>query len=134
GAMYTLVQIEDAAENAFVRAAATAAFGNVDLHLGGTDAAAENTWVWDGGDPFWQGGPSGTNDRRPLRELGRRRAERRANRARRSRRRGGALAPRPPDRSPARTRRRSGGPGWTGRSRHGARPRHGGAHSSGSAY
>lgn len=59
GAMYKLVQIESAAENAFVRNTATAVFGNVDLHIGGSDGAVEGTWVWDGSDPFWQGGSGG---------------------------------------------------------------------------
>ncbi len=58
-AMYRLVQIDDAAENVFVRQTANAAFGSVDIHIGGSDLAIESTWVWDGGDPFWQGGSGG---------------------------------------------------------------------------
>lgn len=59
GATYRLVRIEDAGENAYVRAAANAAFGTADLHIGGTDATAEGAWAWDGGDPFWQGNAGG---------------------------------------------------------------------------
>jgi hypothetical protein len=59
GAMYKLVQIESAAENAFVRTTANTFFGGVDLHIGGTDSVVEGTWVWDGSDPFWQGTSGG---------------------------------------------------------------------------
>jgi hypothetical protein len=61
GAMYALVQIDDAAENSYVRGLGNAAFGtDVDFHIGGTDSATEQAWVWDGGGPqFWQGGSGG---------------------------------------------------------------------------
>jgi hypothetical protein len=54
-AMFKLVQIDDAAENAFVYNLAVGTFGNVDIHIGGTDSVVEGTWVWDGSVPFWQG-------------------------------------------------------------------------------
>jgi Lectin C-type domain/Putative metal-binding motif len=63
GAMYKLVQIESAAENAFVRASANIVFPTVgvNLHLGGNDLVTEGTWMWDGGSaPFWQGTSSGS--------------------------------------------------------------------------
>lgn len=57
---YRLVEIEDAAENAFVRAAADLAFGGtVDVWIGGSDSAAEQQWTWDGSVPFWQGNENG---------------------------------------------------------------------------
>lgn len=59
GAGYALVQIDDAAENQYLRNAATAAFGAIVFHIGGSDAATEGTWKWPGGDPFWQGGAGG---------------------------------------------------------------------------
>lgn len=59
GAQYKLAQIEDAAENAFIRTNAKSLFGAVDLHIGGTDTTSEGTWVWDGSDPFWMGGAGG---------------------------------------------------------------------------
>jgi hypothetical protein len=60
GATYKLVEIDDAAENAFVRTAGDAAFGTgVELFIGGSDLTTEGTWVWDGGDPFWQGASGG---------------------------------------------------------------------------
>ena len=60
GAQFKLVQIEDAAENAYVRATANTQFGVVDLHIGGSDSVTEGMWVWDGSDPFWMGGSGGT--------------------------------------------------------------------------
>lgn len=60
-AMYKLVQIENMAENVFVRNAANSAFGNnTTLHIGGNDLTTEGAWVWDGSDPFWNGGGNGT--------------------------------------------------------------------------
>jgi hypothetical protein len=59
GAGFKLVQIESAAENAYVRNLATAVLGSVEIHLGGTDSATESVWAWEGsGDLFWQGGPA----------------------------------------------------------------------------
>jgi hypothetical protein len=61
GAMHKMVQIENAAENAYVRSAANMVFPvGVNLHIGGTDGVTEGTWVWDGSDPFWQGTQAGT--------------------------------------------------------------------------
>lgn len=59
-AMFTLVQIDDGTENAWIRTQANTSFGGVDLHIGGTDQMAEGAWLWDGGTPFWDGGPGGT--------------------------------------------------------------------------
>jgi hypothetical protein len=59
GAMYKLAQIESAAENAFLRSAATAAYGTISFHIGATDSAIEGSWVWDAGEPFWQGADNG---------------------------------------------------------------------------
>jgi hypothetical protein len=59
GAQYKLVQIEDAAENGFIRTTANTLFGGVDLHIGGSDAVTEGMWIWDGSDPFWTGGSGG---------------------------------------------------------------------------
>ena len=54
-----LVTINSAAENAFVDA-----FTTNDIWLGGTDAASEGNWVWDGGIDdglqFWSGASGGT--------------------------------------------------------------------------
>jgi Lectin C-type domain/Putative metal-binding motif len=62
GAGYTLVQIDDAGENAFVRATATALLGTGPIHIGASDLAAEGTWVWEeSGEPFWQGGSGGVS-------------------------------------------------------------------------
>ena len=59
-AMYKLAQIEDGAENVFVRGAADGVFGAVPFHIGGTDSAVESTWLWDGTNlQFWQGGAGG---------------------------------------------------------------------------
>ncbi len=59
GAMFKLVQIDDAVENAYVRNAATAVFGTVDIHIGASDSVTESLWTWEGsGDTFWQGGPA----------------------------------------------------------------------------
>jgi hypothetical protein len=59
-AMYRMVQIEDAGENAFVRSIGDAGFGTgVDFHIGGTDSVVEGAWLWDGSVQFWQGGPAG---------------------------------------------------------------------------
>jgi hypothetical protein len=56
---FKLVQIESAAEDAFVRNTATAVLGDVPVHIGGTDGATESVWTWEGsGDVFWQGGPA----------------------------------------------------------------------------
>jgi hypothetical protein len=59
-AQFKLVQIEDAAENTFIRNTANTMLGAVDLHIGGSDSAAEGSWIWDGSDPFWTGGSGGT--------------------------------------------------------------------------
>ena len=62
GAMYRLVQIDDAAENAYVRTTADALFGaGIELYMGANDNTTEGTWVWDAGAPvpFWQGAAAG---------------------------------------------------------------------------
>ena len=57
---FHLIQIDDAGENAWVRTAATTAFGAVDIHIGASDGVAEGVWRWDGSDEqFWQGGSGG---------------------------------------------------------------------------
>jgi hypothetical protein len=59
-AMYKLVQIEDLAENQYVRSFANGVFGIVGFHIGGTDATTEGAWVWEGTtDQFWQGTANG---------------------------------------------------------------------------
>ncbi|MBX3156672.1 MAG: hypothetical protein KF773_11770 [Deltaproteobacteria bacterium] len=55
-----LVEIDDAGENAFVRATANQLLGAVAIHIGGSDIAVEGMWVWQSGTQFWQGGPNGT--------------------------------------------------------------------------
>jgi hypothetical protein len=57
---FKLIQIEDAAENTFVRGIANTAFGAADIHIGGSDFPAEGVWKWDSGDQFWSGGSGGT--------------------------------------------------------------------------
>ena len=60
---FQLVQIESAAENAWVYNQLTARFGGDDFHIGANDAGAEGAWMWDGGAQFWtgewDGGPVG---------------------------------------------------------------------------
>jgi hypothetical protein len=58
--MYKLVQIDDAAENAFVRSIGNAGFGTgAEFHIGGTDSAVDGAWLWEGSVQFWQGGSAG---------------------------------------------------------------------------
>ena len=59
-ALYKLAEIDDGAENLFLRTTADNMFGGGDFHIGGTDMAIEDLWVWDGGPQFWQGGSAGT--------------------------------------------------------------------------
>lgn len=54
-----LAQLDDAAENGYVRATATSLLGNVDVWIGGSDRVTEATWVWPSGVAFWQGGSGG---------------------------------------------------------------------------
>jgi len=56
GAQYKLVQIDDALENVFIRNTVSGLYGSVDIHIGGSDSATENTWVWDGSDTFFMNG------------------------------------------------------------------------------
>jgi len=58
-AMFTLAQIDDAAENAFIRATATQLFGAQNINFGANDRAAEDRWVWEDGTQFWQGRSGG---------------------------------------------------------------------------
>jgi len=59
-AMYKMVQIENAAENAFVRSTANLVFPvGVVIYIGANDIATEGVWAWDGSVQFWQGGPIG---------------------------------------------------------------------------
>jgi hypothetical protein len=60
GANMRLVQLNDAAENAWVRSTADAILGTNDFFIGASDAATEDTWVWDDGPQFWQGRSNGT--------------------------------------------------------------------------
>jgi hypothetical protein len=55
-----LVQIDDAAENSFIRSTANQMLGVVELHIGASDITAEGIWLWRGGTQFWTGGPAGT--------------------------------------------------------------------------
>ncbi|MEO8706001.1 MAG: lectin-like protein, partial [Kofleriaceae bacterium] len=58
---YKLVQIDDAAENAYVRTTATTLFGTGDIHIGASDQITEGVWVWEeSAEQFWQGGSGGT--------------------------------------------------------------------------
>jgi hypothetical protein len=51
------VRIDDADENEYVRLTAQTAFGVAEpLIAGGRDSAAEGTWAWADGEPFYQGG------------------------------------------------------------------------------
>jgi hypothetical protein len=58
-AMSALVQIDDDAENAFVRATANQLLGANDVHIGASDLAVEGAWLWQSGTQFWSGGPGG---------------------------------------------------------------------------
>ena len=58
-AMFALAQIDDAAENAFVRATANQLFGGGQLHFGANDIATEDRWLWEDGTQFWQGRANG---------------------------------------------------------------------------
>jgi hypothetical protein len=59
GAGMHLVRVDDAAENAFIRATADNVNFDGDIWLGGSDAMTERRWVWIDGTPFWTGGPGG---------------------------------------------------------------------------
>jgi hypothetical protein len=54
-----LVRVDDAAENAFIRATADTVNFDGAIWLGGSDAMSERRWVWVDGTPFWMGGPGG---------------------------------------------------------------------------
>jgi hypothetical protein len=59
---FALVQLEDAAENEFVRVTANTLLGTGDIHIGANDITTEGAWVWDGSnDQFWQGGSGGVS-------------------------------------------------------------------------
>jgi len=55
-----LAEIDSQEENDFIRTNATALLGAVDVHIGANDRDLEESWVWDGGELFWTGGPSGS--------------------------------------------------------------------------
>lgn len=57
--LFTLVTIDDAAENSWLLSAMIATHGNVDIFIGGTDQATEQTWKWPDGTLFWQGDGGG---------------------------------------------------------------------------
>jgi hypothetical protein len=54
-----LVRVDDAPENAFIRATADTVNYDGVIWLGGSDAMSERRWVWIDGTPFWMGGPAG---------------------------------------------------------------------------
>jgi hypothetical protein len=54
-----LVRVDDAAENAFIRATAAGVNDSSAIWIGGSDLATERRWVWTDGTPFWMGGPGG---------------------------------------------------------------------------
>lgn len=56
---FDLVQIDDAAEDEWLRAVADSALGLANVWLGGSDLATEETWVWVTGVTFWQGAAGG---------------------------------------------------------------------------
>lgn len=55
GTGWKLVEINSAAENAFV----ARIVGTGESWLGGNDRTTEGTWVWGSGTTFWTGGPTG---------------------------------------------------------------------------
>ncbi len=54
-----LVRVDDAAENAFLRATANTVNGAGPIWIGASDIMTERRWVWTDGTPFWTGGPGG---------------------------------------------------------------------------
>ncbi|MBA3453976.1 MAG: C-type lectin domain-containing protein [Deltaproteobacteria bacterium] len=56
---FHLVRIDDAAENATVRALVTQLAGNYEFYIGASDLAVEGSWRWSDGELFWLGGPAG---------------------------------------------------------------------------
>lgn len=56
---FNLLEVNSAAENAWVRSQLDARFGSVDAYLGGNDTGAEGSWLWDNGQQFWSGSSSG---------------------------------------------------------------------------
>ncbi|AKT37218.1 uncharacterized protein CMC5_013490 [Chondromyces crocatus] len=53
-----LVRVDDVDENTWLRTQMLSrGFGQI--WLGASDAVTEQTWLWQDGDPFWQGGPNG---------------------------------------------------------------------------
>lgn len=56
----TLVRLESAAENDFVRAGAVELLSGLDVWLGGSDAAEQGVWRWADGTVFWRGTDTGT--------------------------------------------------------------------------
>ena len=57
---FHLIQIDDMAENLWLRGAANTAFGTIQIFIGSSDTAAEGVWRWDGSNAqFWQGGSGG---------------------------------------------------------------------------
>jgi len=58
---FRLVQLNDAAENSWVRSQATTIFGTTaQIHIGANDTMTEGFWRWDGNNNhFWQGQATG---------------------------------------------------------------------------
>jgi len=57
---YALVELDSAAENAFVRSTANTLLGGNPIHIGGNDIAQDGVFLWDGGDQYWLGGANGS--------------------------------------------------------------------------
>ncbi|MGE0547341.1 MAG: lectin-like protein [Kofleriaceae bacterium] len=49
----TLLRINSASENSFVRTTSTAMFGALPIHIGANDRIAEATWLWPDGTSFY---------------------------------------------------------------------------------
>lgn len=60
GQAMRLARVDDAAEDAWLRATGNEALGAVQFWLGANDRAVEDVWVWDDGAQFWQGNGGGT--------------------------------------------------------------------------
>ena len=56
---FTLVEIDSAEENVFVRTTATTLLGTGPIHIGANDIAVLGQFVWEGGALFWIGGANG---------------------------------------------------------------------------
>jgi len=57
---FSLVELDDAAENVFVRSTGNTLLGTGPFHIGANDLQNPGVFVWDGGDTFWLGGANGT--------------------------------------------------------------------------